>query len=195
MIAVAEQMERLTADEETAEPIRDNWLSELVTDKGYHSNETAVDLKAFGIRSYISEPKRGRRNWIGKQVERDAVYANRRRIRGKRGKALMRRRGLMLERPFAHCYETGGMRRTHLRGHDNILKRLLIHVGGYNLSLVLRSTIGKGTPRGLQDLATLSLAAFILLIDAYVDLTNVSMLFPAPRNAYEFHNCLPLIVG
>ena len=59
------------------------------------------------------------------------------------------------------------MRRVHLRGHDNILKRLLIHVGGYNLSLVLRLTIGKGTPRGLQDLAILSFAAFILLRDAF----------------------------
>jgi transposase len=185
LIAVAEQIERLTADDETAEHIRDNWLSEVVTDKGYHSNQTAVDLKAFGIRSYISEPKRGRRKWIGKPEERDAVYANRRRIRGKRGKALMRRRGLMLERPFAHCYETGGMRRVHLRGHDNILKRLLIHVAGYNLSLVLRLTIGKGTPRGLQDLATLSFAVFILLTDASADFAHAFMLFPATRKTYE----------
>jgi transposase len=181
LIAVAEQMEQLTATPETAEQIQDNWLSELVTDKGYHSNQTAVDPKIFGIRSYISEPKRGRRNWIGKPEERDAVYANRRRVRGERGKALMRRRGLMLERPFAHCYETGGMRRVHLRGHDNILKRLLIHVGGYNLSLVLRLTIGKGTPRGLQDLATLSFAVFILLRDACADFAHAFMLFPAMR--------------
>src|SRR2546427_395336 len=134
---------------------------ELVTDKGYHSNDTLVDLKEFGIRSYISEPKRGQRNGIGKKAERDAVYANRRRIRGDRGKSLLRRRGLMLERPFAHCYETGGMRRTHLRGRENILKRLLIHIAGFNLSLVLRLMIGKGTPRGLQDLA---LAYFLTLI-------------------------------
>ena len=167
LVATAEQFEQLAANPETAAQIRDNWLAEVVTDKGYHSNQTAVDLKVFGIRSYISEPKRGRRNWIGKPEERDAVYANRRRVRGERGKALMRRRGLMLERPFAHCYETGGMRRVHLRGHDNILKRLLIHVGGYNLSLMLRLTIGKGTPRGLQDLAILSFAAFILLRDAF----------------------------
>src|SRR5439155_1206267 len=133
------------------------WLSELVTDKGYHSNETMVDLKVFGIRSYVSEPNRGQRNWKGKHEERDAVYANRRRIRGQRGRALMRRRGLMLERPFAHCYETGSMRRVHLRGRENILKRLFIHVAGFNLSLVLRQTIGKGTPRGLQDLAMMYL--------------------------------------
>src|SRR6516225_12137493 len=104
-----------------------------------------VDLKEFKIRSYIAEPKRGRRNWTDKAVERDAVYANRRRIRGERGKQLLRQRGLMLERPFAHCYETGGMRRVHLRGRENILKRLLVHVAGFNLSLVLRPMIGTGT--------------------------------------------------
>ena len=127
LIGVAEQMEKLMEDSETAQQIAPNWLSELVTDKGYHSNETMVDLKEFEIRSYVSEPNRGRRNWIGKEAERDAVYANRRRIRGERGKRLLRRRGLMLERPFAHCYETGEMRRVHLRGRENILKRLLIH--------------------------------------------------------------------
>src|SRR5205085_609451 len=120
-------------------------------------------------RSYVSEPKRGQRNWKGKHEERDAVYANRRRIRGEHGRVLMRRRGLMLERPFAHCYETGKMRRVHLRGHENILKRLLIHVAGYNLSLVLRATIGKGTPRGLAEVASLFLAALILLRNACSD--------------------------
>jgi transposase len=163
LIAVAEQMEKLSEDPGTAQQIAPNWLAELVTDKGYHSNDTLVDLKEFGIRSYISEPNRGRRNWIGKQEECDAVYANRRRIRGDRGKNLMRRRGLMLERPFAHCYETGRMRRTHLRGRENILKRLLIHVAGFNLSLVLRLVTGKGTPRGLQDLV---MATFIVYLHA-----------------------------
>jgi transposase len=151
----------LTEKDEIAEQIAGDWLTELVTDKGYHSNETMVDLKEFKIRSYISEPKRGRRNWIGKSEERDAVYANRRRIQGERGKSLLRRRGLMLERPFAHCYETGRMRRVHLRGRENILKRLLIHIAGFNLSLVVRSMTGKGTPRGLQDLA---IAYFFTLI-------------------------------
>jgi transposase len=157
LIAVAEQMEKLTEDSETAQQIAPNWLSELVTDKGYHSNETMVDLTEFEIRSYVSEPNRGRRNWIGKEAERHAVYANRWRIRGERGKRLLRRRGLILERPFAHCYETGEMRRVHLRGRENILKRLLIHVAGFNLSLILRLMIGRGTPRGLQDLATVFL--------------------------------------
>jgi transposase len=165
LIAVAEQMEKLTEKEATAEQIAGNWLAELVTDKGYHSNETMVDLKEFKIRSYISEPKRGRRNWIGKSEERDAVYANRRRIQGDHGKSLLRRRGLMVERPFAHCYETGRMRRLHLRGRENILKRLLIHIAGFNLSLVLRSMTGKGTPRGLQDLAVVRFVLLIALLN------------------------------
>ena len=109
------------------------------------------------MRGYLSEPDRGRRVWTDKKTgevksaQRDAVYANRRRIRGRRGKALLRKRGELLERPFAHCYETGGMRRTHLREHPNILKRLLIHVAGFNLGLLMRRVFGLGKPRGLQD--------------------------------------------
>ena len=62
----------------------------------------------------------------------------------------MRRRGEMIERSFAHLYDTGGMRRTHLRGHTNILKRLLVHAGAFNLGLLMRQAFGRGTPRGLQ---------------------------------------------
>ena len=128
-------------------------MAEVVLDKGYHSNETMRDLQEQGIRSYASEPKyKGRRRWKDKAAEQEAVYANRRRIRGTRGKRLLRKRGELLERPFAHCYETGGMRRTHLRGHARILKRLLIHVAGCNLGLVMRTLFGLGTPRGLQGL-------------------------------------------
>ena len=72
------------------------------------------------------------------------------RIRGPRGQRLLRLRGERLERPFAHLYETGGMRRVNRRGHTNIRKRLLIHAGGFNLGLLMRQLIGVGTPRGLQ---------------------------------------------
>ena len=78
------------------------------------------------------------------------MYANPRRIRGKRGKALLRRRGELVERSFAHVYGTGGMRRTHLRKHENILKRLVIHVSAFNLSLIFRRELKVGAPRGLQ---------------------------------------------
>ena len=129
-------------------------ISELVCDKGYHSNQTLVTLAEVGIRSYVSEPARGRRNWRGKHAARDAVYGNRRRIRGARGKRLLRRRGERLERPNAHLYETGGMRRVHLRGHGNILKRVLLQVCGLNLGLLMRQMLGVGTPRGLQGRAS-----------------------------------------
>jgi hypothetical protein len=92
------------------------------------------------------------------------VYANRRRVRGEYGKSLLRRRGELVERSFAHCYETGGMRRCHLRGRDNILKRQLVHVGAFNLSLVLRQLLGAGTPRELRNrLGTRILQVFLLL--------------------------------
>ena len=79
------------------------------------------------------------------------MYGNRRRVRSGRGKGLQRQRGEKLERVNAHLYETGRMRRTHLRGHPNILKRLLIHVGALNLGILLRAVCGVGTPRGLQN--------------------------------------------
>jgi transposase len=123
---------------------------ELVTDKGYHSKQTVLDMQSLGLRTYISEPDRGRQHWIDEHAERDAVYANRRRIRSERGQQLMRLRGELLERPNAHLYDTGGMRRTHLRGHGNILKRLLVHVAAANLGLWMRMLTGIGTPRGLQ---------------------------------------------
>src|SRR5216683_6687305 len=126
-----------------------------------HKAEHAVDLdtgavvqrmKGYGVRSYIPEKKqKGQRNWTGKQAEQQAVYANRRRVRGEYGKSLLRRRGELVERSFAHCYETGGMRRCHLRGHNNILKRQLLHVGAFNLSLILGKLLGAGTPRELKN--------------------------------------------
>jgi transposase len=197
LIAAAEQLEQLEAHPEIANNIADEPLSEVVTDKGYHSNEKLVDLEQLGIRTYISEPKRGPRKWIGKTAERDAVYANRRRIRGERGKHLLRQRGLMLERPFAHCYETGGMRRVYLRGRENILKRLMVHVAGFNLSLVLRLMIGKGTPRGLQDLATAYFIVVIALINAsesgardphQAETLSVHDLRPAPASQFRTMN-------
>ena len=138
-------------------------IEEVVADKGYHSNQVLVDLAALDLRTYIAEPDRGRRRWTRKAAARDAVYANRRRIRGARGHALQRRRSERLERPNAHLYETGGLRRTHLRGHANILKRLLVHVGGFNLGLFMRTLVGVGTPRSLQGHAVAVLARIIAL--------------------------------
>src|SRR3990170_1343308 len=144
-------------DEKACAELSEQVLGEAVADKGYHSNAVLKDQREREIRTYISEPDRGQRNWEGKPEEREAVYGNRRRIRGARGKRLMRRRGELVERSFAHCYDTGGMRRTHLREHPNILKRLLIHVAGFNLSLVLRKMLGLGTARGMQGLTATAL--------------------------------------
>ena len=139
---------------EQVEAVGSRGIVEVVADKGYHSNETMVGFAASRVRNYVSEPDRGRRRWKGKTAARDAVYANRRRIRGPRGKRLLRQRGELLERPNAHLYDTGGMRRVHLRGHSNILKRLLVHVCGSNLGLLMRQLTGVGyaaEPPGPRD--------------------------------------------
>jgi transposase len=159
LIAAAEHVEVVQPDGEG--------VREVVGDKGYHSNQSLVGLEAVGIRSYISEPDRGRRDWKKDSEARDAVYRNRRRIRGTRGQRLVQLRGERLERPFAHLYETGGMRRVHLRRHTNILKRLLIHTGGFNLGLLMRQLMGVGTPRGLQGRLVTALGALLTLIRAF----------------------------
>lgn len=141
-------------------------IEEVVGDKGYHSNRSLIDLEAVCVRTYISEPDRGRRNWKKNPEARAAMYRNRRRIRGARGLRLLRLRGERLERPFAHLYETGGMRRVHLRGHIHIRKRLLIHAGGFNLGLLMRQLIGVGTLRGLQGRISAAIIAFVVLIHA-----------------------------
>lgn len=159
LTAAADAVVELAADDRSAPHISEQAMSEAVADKGYHSNDVLTGAGQMVERTYITEPDRGTRNWEGNEEARDAVYANRRRIRGRRGKRLMRKRGELIERSFAHCYDTGGMRRTHLWGHENILKRLLIHVAGFNLSLILRGRLGLGTARGLQGLAAQVLAA------------------------------------
>jgi transposase len=141
--------------------------AELVTDKGYHSREVVRQVAEAGIRSYISEPERGRQRWGGQSAEQAAVYANRRRVQGERGKRLQRQRGEKLERTMAHLYETGRMRRIHLRGHGNIIKRLLIHACSLNLGLLMRTLHGVGTPRSLQDGAFQAAFVFWLMLAAY----------------------------
>src|SRR5713226_5511978 len=144
------QVDAVAATPEGDGQVYEDGLSEVVADRGYSSDRVLTDLEDRGLRSYIPEPKRKRRKWDGEIDAQLAVYENRRRVRGERGKRLLRARGELIERSFAHLYETGGMRRTHLRGHPNILKRVLIHAGAFNLGLLLRKLVGTGTPRGLQ---------------------------------------------
>ena len=131
---------------------------EVVADMGYHSNEVVGTLTELDLRTYISEPERGRRRWKGQLAVRDAVYANRERITRAKGQRLRKRRGELVERSFAHCAETGAMRRVHLRGHDNILKRYLVHVAAFNLGLLIRRLVGCGTPRELANRLARALA-------------------------------------
>ena len=157
-------VETLITAAEQVEAVGAVGIAEVVGDKGYHSNETMVGFAALGVRSYVSEPDRGRRHWKGTAAARKAVYAKRRRIRGARGQRLLRQRGELLERPNAHLYETGRLRRVHLRGHPNILKRLLLHVCGFNLGLLMRQLTGVGTPRSLQGRAATVFDALIGLL-------------------------------
>jgi hypothetical protein len=149
-----------------------NWLL-LLASQYFESHPDSLSGRILLARAEIAQGKytaaydrlrktleRGRRSWKGKAEEQAAVYANRRRIRGERGKRLLRQRGEKIERSFAHLYETGGMRRVHLRRYPNILKRLLVHVAAFNLGLVMRKLFGKGTPRGLQDYGAALFFAF-----------------------------------
>src|SRR2546425_59213 len=112
--------------------------------------------------------------------------------RGARGKRLLRCRGEYVERSFAHVYDTGGLRRTHLRGHQNILKRLLVHAGAFNLGLLMRQAFGRGTPRGLQGrrfgLGALEIALGMFIDCAWVAATRlwpISRLLPCVPRTYS----------
>jgi transposase len=173
-----------TNSPEVGERVKAEGPQEVVADKGYHSNDTLHAMAEAQVRSYISEPDRGRRDWQGKAEAQQAVYGNRRRIHGERGKELLRRRGELLERSFAHAYETGGMRRVYLRGRENVLKRVLLQVGAVNLSLVMRQVFGKGTPRGL-----VGLSAELWL--TYLGLGTAILSRIAERDAFERIFMLP----
>src|ERR1022692_4717680 len=155
--------ETLKQAQANAELINERGVEEAVLDKGYHSGEVLIDLHQAGVKSFIPEPDRGRRNWDGKELEQKRVYANRRRTEGERGKALQKLRSEHVERSFAHMYETGGMRRVHLRGRKNILKRLLFHAVAFNLALLIRKVYGMGKPRTLQGVSSV-LSIFISLL-------------------------------
>jgi transposase len=144
-------------------------VQEVVADKGYHSNEAVRTLAELELRTYIAEPERGKRNWEGRTADQKAVYANRRRIRGERGKGLQRQRGERIERNFAHQFDTGGMDRLWVRGINNVHKKLLLQAAACNLALLMRSLYGAGKPRAAHDRcieAIFALLSFIRIIEA-----------------------------
>ena len=122
---------------------------DLVADKGYHSREVLKDLDGGPWKTRIAEPlpSKGYLRWHGDEEARAAVYGNRNRLQSGVGKEAMRKRGEIVERSFAHVLERGGMRRTWLRGRENVHKRYLVHVAGYNLGILMRALFGAGTPR------------------------------------------------
>jgi hypothetical protein len=122
---------------------------DLVADKGYHSREGLKGLDCGPWKTRIAEPKpaKGYLRWHGDDEARAAVYGNRGRLKSGVGKEAMRKRGEMVERSFAHVLDRGGMRRAWLRGRENVHKRYLIHVAGFNLGILMRAMFGQGTPR------------------------------------------------
>jgi len=113
--------------------------------------------------------ERGKRHWKGRQEQQQAVYQNRQSVPRDYGKSLLRRRGELVERTFSHCDETGGMRRCTLRGRENIFKRPLIHVGAFNISLVLGKMLGSGKPRELINRAAARFCALSSFSSLYAD--------------------------
>ncbi len=129
-------------------------IEEVAADKGYHKGQTLADCAAAGVRTYIPEKQRpGDRVWTDKPPEWERAYRNnRRRVGGRRSKRLQKLRSEKVERSFAHVCETGGGRRSWLRGLLAVGKRYLMQVAGHNLGVIMRRVFGKGTPRSLQGL-------------------------------------------
>jgi len=167
-------------------------VEEVVADKGYHSNEVAVGLAELEVRTYIAEPERGARNWEGKQAEQQAVYANRRRIRGEYGKGMQRRRGEKIERNFAHQFDTGGMDRLWVRGRENVHKKLLLQAAACNLALLLRSIYGAGKPKAAHDQLQTAIFAILAILKAVEAVCsplakNSAVLAPNSRRSHLTH--------
>jgi len=147
---------------------------ELIADKGYHSRAVLKGLDDGPWKTRIAEPRasNGFLRWQGDEAARTAVYANQNRLRSGVGKQAMRKRGEIVERSFAHILERGGMRRTWLRGRENVHKRYLVHVAGYNLGILMRALFGCGTPR--QAASAKSALWFVIQNDVALAITMIA---------------------
>jgi transposase len=135
----------------------DTEVSEVVADKGYFSNDTLEECEELDVRTYISEKKpgggRSTFKWVDKDLEQEERFRkNRLHVRSEKGKELMKKRGELVERSFAHVCETGGGRRCFLRGKENVQKRHLLLAMAFDLGVMMRKLFKMGTPRGLQGL-------------------------------------------
>ena len=185
-VAVAELVTAEAAEGKYA--VHPGGVEEVVADKGYHSNQVAVRMSELGVRTYIAEPDRGARDWDGKPTEKEAVYGNRRRIRGERGKRMQRQRGEKIERNFAHQFDTGGMDRLYVRGIGNVHKKLLIQAAACNLALLMRSMCGAGKPRAAHDRTVEAIFVILALIKAISSISEPMMcdFGNLPRQAHRF---------
>ena len=194
MTAAAEELEAVATatDDHTAV------IEAIVADKGYHSNQVLTDLAALDLRTATSRnPIAAAARWKNKAAARDAVYANRRRIHGARGLALLRRRSESPERPNAHLYETGRMRRTHLRGHTNILKRLFVHIGGFNLGLLMRTPHRASARHVVSRVGSRAVVAMIValgthLVDRGRAVAGPAVGGPSPFTPHHRFELLPI---
>src|SRR5580698_1216338 len=193
--AVAEQIATPTA--QGRYQVHEQGMREVVMDKGYHSGASLAAMREMGVRSCVSVPQQPRRNWKDKAGQQAAVYANQRRAEGERGKLLLRRRGEFLERPFAHQYETGALRRVHVRGRSNVAKRVLLQAAAFNLALILRSITKAGTPRGLADMKLKLFLALWRVLDALRTLPALTIrpegILSADLSGEVFFICAPAI--
>ena len=129
-------------------------IAEVVMDKGYHDNGWLAELAEQGLRTYIPERRQKIRRWTNKPVEYEVAFrANRRRVRGNKGRQLNRWRSERCERTFAHVCETGGGRRSWLRGQTNVSKAHTLKCAAYNLGLLLRKVWGMSKPRSAETRA------------------------------------------
>jgi transposase len=164
------------AQENVARAGSDAFAEEVVADKGYHKAQTLAECAAYDLRTYIPErTERRPRRWIDKPTGwRDAFRANRRRVRGQRSRRLQRLRSERVERSFAHVCNTGGARRTWLRGIEDVQKRYLVTLAGRNLTVLMRALFGIGTPRSLQGLQAVISAALCALGLAISNLSSAA---------------------
>jgi transposase len=140
-------------------------IEEGVMDKGYHDTGLLAQLAERGIRTYIPERRQKTRRWTDKPAEYEAAFrANRRRVRGNKGRQLNRWRSERCERTFAHTCETGGGRRSWVRGQMNVSKVHTLRCAAYNLGLLMRKAWGMRKPRNAEAGTTACFCAFWLLL-------------------------------
>ena len=175
----------------------DRTIKEAVADKGYHKAETLADCAQAGLRTYVPErTERQRRRWTDKPPDWEKAFrGNRRRVRGERGKALQRRRSEVVERSFAHVCETGGARRTWIRGILEVRKRYLIVAAAHNLAILMRKVCGNGKPKALAEAPSATCALGGAVRCVFGRLLRRLQSAPGPCHRRNPHLALPALAA